>query len=439
MRLAPLALIAVGWSPVGAQPSLAPTQQLLVEPAELARWLRDRDPLVDAARARVTASAAQYQQSRVLPNPQLSVGAGGFVLGKTTTSDDGIDRRLTLGQTTVFTFGLQELVEIGKREPRRRAAELRMREAGETAVAALGTRIGNATSVLGRLAYLAAKREAVATNLEAAIRLRNNEKIRLDNKDLSPLEFGRIELDTHGIQMLLARTEAELAGTAAYCAAVLQAPCSTEKLEGVLDAAATLPAALPDPDAAIAARPLRNATRLEAGALNWDARLAENRRIPDLTLGVGYTFDNLVIAGNQHHTVALTVQFPLPFFDRGDRDAAVARATARALEQETRADAVEARGTVDSLLVQHRTLTHILQQLEAESIPRSTLIIAQTRKAFDLGQARLADLLSVERSHRDLLLEVLDVRFARFEVRSQLRQALGLDDQLARSVQRRTP
>ena len=78
-----------------------------------------------------------------------------------------------------------------------------------------------------------------------------------------------------------------------------------------------------------------------------------------------------------------------------------------------------------------------LAKLQNAEIPKSAQIIEQTRKAFDLGQARLADLLLVERSHRDLLLEVLDTRFDLFNVRAQLRQALGLDDAIARVAGRR--
>ena len=73
------------------------------------------------------------------------------------------------------------------------------------------------------------------------------------------------------------------------------------------------------------------------------------------------------------------------------------------------------------------------------TVPKSARIIEQTRRAFDLGQAPLADLLLVERAHRDLLLELLDTRFDLFNVRAQLRQQLGLDDQAARDAGGRNP
>jgi outer membrane protein, heavy metal efflux system len=373
----------------------------------------------------------------VLPNPQLTFTTGGFVIGQTNASDGGATSHapLSLGQTTNYELGLGELIEIGKRGPRKDAADTRAREAGITAIGALGDRLGDATAALGKLTYATAKRDVAAVNLEAAKKLRDNEKVRLDNKDLSPLEYGRIELDTEELELQLGRAQAELASSIATCGAVLYASCAVPGLDSAaLDAGAPLPAKLPEADAAIEQRPKLVAQKLEAQALGFDASLASARKIPDPTIGIGYTLDNLTIAGNQHQSLLFSVGIPLPFFDRGDHDAAAARANARALAAEDKAAVREAHGVVEALRAQHETLVTMLQRLESDSVPKSTLIIVQTQKAFDLGQARLADLLLVERAHRDLLLEVLDTRFDLFTVRAQLRQALGLDDEVARNA-----
>jgi outer membrane protein, heavy metal efflux system len=416
----------------------APVAALLANPVQLAAWLTDRDPMIESSRARVDAAHEATEQARVLPNPQLNFTAGGFVLGQT-NADDGMSAAsrmpLSLSQTTNYELGLSELIELGKRGPRKSAADTRAREAGVTAVGAFGDRLGDATAALGKLTYATAKRDVAAVNLEAAKKLRDNEKVRLDNKDLSPLEYGRIELDTEELELQLGRAEAELASSIATCGAMLYASCAVPGLDSAaLDAGAPLPANLPEPDAAIEQRPKLVAQKLEAQALGFDASLANARKIPDPTIGVGYTLDNLTIAGNQHQSLLFSIGIPLPFFDRGDHDAAAARANARALAAEDKAAVREAHGVVEALLAQHKTLVTTLQRLESDSVPKSTLIIVQTQKAFDLGQARLADLLLVERAHRDLLLEVLDTRFDLFTVRAQLRQALGLDDEVARNA-----
>src|SRR5262249_8169532 len=212
--------------------------------------------------------------------------------------------------------------------------------------------------------------------------------------------------------LALGRAESELAGAVAVCTSILYAPCSPAGLDAaVLDGAAPLPEALPDPNTAIEQRPVRQAAALEAHALGEDARLAHNRRIPDPTVGVNYTYDQYQFGGNLPHQLALSVGFPLPLFDRGTHDDAAARSNARAIEAEDPAAVREAHGLVEALVAQRATLETTLKRLETESVPKSAQIILQTRKAFDLGQARLVDLLLVERAHRDLLQEVLDTRF----------------------------
>lgn len=436
--LIPIALVASASGGVRAKPA-PPLPTLLARPTELAAWLRERDPLVDAQRAKLEAARAAARQARVLPNPQLNLGVSDFVIGKTNAGSGGPGSEnppLPFGKTLIVTAGVDQLIELGKRAPRQNAADLRVRAAAETAAGTLGGRLGDATQTLGKLAYLASRRGVVATNLAAAEKLMASEKLRLEHSDLSAVEFARIELDTQAIALLLARAEADVAVAISACSATLLAACSADGLDdpAVLDAGAPLPATLPIADAAIESRPARAASRLEVLALGWDATLAHNRRIPDPTLGVGYTLDNLTVSGDQHQSLLFTIGIPLPIFDRGDHDEAAARSAARAEAAEDRAAVRDAAGQVEALLAQRAMLEAAIARLVADTVPKSTQIIAQTRRAFDLGQAPLADLLLVERAHRDLLLELLDTRFDLFNVRAQLRQQLGLDDQAARDA-----
>src|SRR5262245_6079816 len=158
MNRAVLSIIVLASSGVArAQP--APVATLLARPGELAAWLGERDPLVDAQRARLDAARAAARQTRALPNPQLTAGASDFVIGQSNAGNGGpgsANPPLTLGQTLIFTAGVEQLIELGKREPRQNAADLRVRAAAETATGTLGGRIGEATQTLGKLAYLAA-------------------------------------------------------------------------------------------------------------------------------------------------------------------------------------------------------------------------------------------------------------------------------------------
>ena len=413
---------------------------LLANPVQLAQWLHDRDPQLESAHAKVEAAEAAARQARVLPNPQLSLATGGYYLGAAPNDGNTPPRGLGLSDTTNFEIGVGELVEIGKRGPRRTAADLRIKEATAGAVGTLGSRVSDATTTLGKLAYVAARRDATAANLDAARKLEASEKTRLDHQDLSASEFARIQLDTADQELELGKAESELADALADCSATLYATCVATGLDqSALDAGAPLGDALPETETALEARPAREATRLEASALEWDATLAEKRRIPDPTVGVSYTFDNFTSSGNLHQQLVFSVGIPLAIFDRGDHDAAAARANAHALKAQERAELREAKGKVQALVTQRQSLLRRVKQLETDMVPKSSLIVEQTRKAFDLGQVRTADLLVVERQHRDYLLTALDTRFDLFNNRAQLRAVLGLDDAVARDADRRTP
>jgi cobalt-zinc-cadmium efflux system outer membrane protein len=420
---------------IAAERDIPTVRALLAEPSQLAQWLADQDPAIVAAQARVDAAVELREQATTLPNPQLTASAGGFVIGHTNPRTP----RLGLGETTAISAGLTELVELGKRGPRQRAARLRADAAAQLGAATLSGRLSEATLTLGKLAYVSAKRAVVAENLRAAQTLASLEKIRRDHADLSGAEYSRIELETQQLALQLARTEADVAVAVAMCGAILHTRCPTDDAidATALDAGAPIPTKLPaglGVDQAIDRRPGRRAAQLEKSALEADATLASHRAIPDLTLSVGYTLDNLTVAGNQHQTLMFAVGVPLPLFDRGANDAAAARASARAIDAEQRAVVREARGQVEALLAQRTTLEATVTQLQSEALPRSAQIVQQTRHAFDLGQTGLAELLLAERAHRQLVLDVLDTRFDLFNVRAQLRQVLGIDDQIALAV-----
>lgn len=432
IRLIAVALVVA--APPARAEAPVPVRPLLRDPAQLASWLARRDAPTEAARARHAAAVESARQVALRPNPVLSASVGGLVLGQTNPATPP----LGLAQTTNVTAGVSELIELGKRGPRQQAARLRADEAAETSVAVLGARLGDATAMLGKLAYVTARRGVVATNLDAARTLLGLERVRFEHQDLAGAELARIELDTQQLELQLGRADAEVATAVARCSALLQAPCVTEDLAdaATLDVGAPLPASLPASAAAIEHRPAREASRLEARALGADATLAAHRWIPDPTLGVAYTYDNLTVTGNQQQTALLSLSFALPVFDRGDHDAAAARATARAVLADAAAVAHEARGEIDALLAERATLQRTLDTLAGDAFPKSAQIVEQTRRSFDLGQAGLADLLLAERAHRELALEILDTRFDLFNARAQLRQQLGLDDEVARATAR---
>jgi outer membrane protein, heavy metal efflux system len=416
----------------------APVHTLLADPAQLAAWLRDHDPTARASQAKVEQAGELAEQAGVYPNPQLSAGLNDIALGVGNQPPPPMPPTpgpTGLLQTTNIAVGISELFEIGKRGPRREAAELRTREAIESSVENLGGRLSDATVALGKIAYVVAVRDVARQNLDAARQLEANERIRLEHQDLAGIDFARIELDTQELEVELTRADGDIAVALTACTATLFADCNVDGLDvATLDTAAALPAEPSAAGRAVADRPSHQAQRLEASALGQDAVLADHRKIPDPTVGLTYTYDNYNFSGSLPQSIAVSVGFPLPLLDRGNHDAAAARANARSIELQEDATIRTELGAVEGLRKQFAAVKATLDRYERESLPRSRAIIEQARKAFDLGQTGLAELLLDERSYRDLVHKILDTRFELFNVRAQLRRALGLDDLAARGV-----
>jgi len=441
-RINYLCLICILLATVSAHADTPPTiRALLVEPAQLAVWLRDHDPTARASQAKVEQAHALAEQAGVYQNPQLNLGVGDVAIGAGNLPPaDPMSASVMRGPTGVFQtsnvgIGISELFELGKRGPRRQAAELRTHEAIETSIENLGDRLSDATVTLGKIAYVVAVRDVAKDNLDAAKQLEANERVRLEHKDLAGIDFARIELDTQELEVELTRADADIAVALAACSATLFAECTIEGLDvATLDSAAAIPAEVVDVARAVVERPSHQAQRLEVSALGQDAVLADHRKIPDPTIGLTYTYDNYNYSGSLPHSISLSVGFPLPILDRGDHEAAAARANARSIALQEDATIRTELGTVEGLRKQFVAVKATLDRYERESLPRSEAIVVQARKAFDLGQTGLAQLLLDERAHRDLAHKILDTRFELFNVRAQLRRALGLDDLTARGA-----
>src|SRR5438093_1241227 len=260
------------------------------------------------------------------------------------------------------------------------------------------------------------------------------QRSRLENGDLSGNDFDRLLVDTLLLESEVDANRQESESTAAACGAVLADPCSVAGagIESVNRAAALPPA--PDARAAIERRPDIQALALARDAANRDALLAHRRRIPDPSLSLGYTHDNLTISGDQPRTFLFSIAIPLPVFDRGQHEASRAEARARELEWMAAGARQRGRADVDALLKRRASLERTLGELLGQAVPKSKGVLEATLGAVNRGGMSMTDLLLARRTHTDLLLKVMDLQFDLFIVRNDLRRALGLDADLARAA-----
>ncbi len=408
----------------GADDLPARVDALLADDDALAGWLLAHSPSVRAAGQRVVQARADRDQSRMLQNPALAASYSDVPVGATNPPGLG------LRDTAILAVTLSQTVELGKRGPRGAAADLRLSAEGENALASLAAEIGSARAALARVAYLKARQAALEGVLAEARQSLALQRSRLDNGDLSGNDYDRLELDATLEAADVAQNAADVRAALESCAAALGATCEAGVAsEALLDSAAPIAADDEPRDDVLRERPDLRALDFARASAGQDARLARRRSIPDPNLSLGYTRDRLTISGDQPRTLTFGVSVALPFFDRGQHDAA--RAEARALETQATLEAARLRARADaaSLAERHRLLAKTLADIEDDALPKSLRVLRSTESAFGQGELSMTDLLLARRTHTDLVLKSMELRFAAFEARNDLRQALGLDAQ----------
>jgi outer membrane protein TolC len=135
--------------------------QLLRDPIRLVSWLRENNEDVRATVARVGQAEADLAQSRLPPPPSLSTNLSDLTLGATNPAG------LRFAETAIYSVGLSQTVELGKRGPRIAAARLRLSAGEEDYLDALSDAIGRARLALGRVAYLRTRTEALEESLSS--------------------------------------------------------------------------------------------------------------------------------------------------------------------------------------------------------------------------------------------------------------------------------
>ena len=405
----------------------APIATLLADPNALVTWLRQMNPDVRAAQARVAQADAQLGSTRLWQNPTLELGLNNISVGRFNRPAAGVSRADTLS----YSVGLSQTFELGKRGPRSDAAKLHRDASSEEYRSTLLGLVSEARAAMTRVAYLGARQHLLGDSLLSAQSMAALTKIRLDRGDVSGVDYARLVLDAERVERDVADNRSDLQDALADCEATLFAPCQADDI--ALDAAEKSAGgqfAADDLEGVIASRPDLRALRFEQQASVAEQALHRRSAIPDPTLGVSYTRDYYEAAGAQPYTVGVSASIPLPFFDHGQYQALAAQHRAEELSAVLQSAQRHAASDARSLLIRRRVLQRKLENIQQAALPRSKDVVESTITAYERGQISMTDLLIARREHASLLLEEADTRFALFNVENDLRRALGIDQNL---------
>ena len=152
---------------------------LLADASRLLDWLRDRNADVGAAAARVTQAEGELAQSRLRPNPSLTLGLSDLTVGSTNPPG------LHFSDTSIYALTMSQTLEVGKRGPRMESARLRLESERQSYVDTLAQKTAEAREALGRVAYLKLRQALLLQSRATAREVLDLQRARLDKGDLS--------------------------------------------------------------------------------------------------------------------------------------------------------------------------------------------------------------------------------------------------------------
>jgi outer membrane protein, heavy metal efflux system len=401
-----LTLVVALLSSRAAEP---PALQLSALPdrATLAALLWEGAPRLAPFRTRVAEAEGERVRAGLLPNPTLDASWNTIPVGPTNPS--GLDR--PVANVPNYAFGLSELVELGKRGPRRRAASALTASAREDARAALFDAYFDVSDKIAGVATAELRMAALVELAEDARKLTEIQRARAQRGDAAQLDVDRAALEEEKLRASVAEERAKIGAGLRECAEILGSSCQPF---GSRSAAQDYLAQRPAASAALEERPDLRSLEHQAAAAEATLDLARSRAIPDPTLRVGYVYDRFLAAGNQGNSVFVGVSVPLTFFDHGQADVRIA-AAALANAQRSRAVLLDlARAQSERVLEQGAAVEERRRRLRDVSLPLAQSVVKRLEEAVRRGGAPLPDLLLARRTLGELAAEAADLDLSAF-------------------------
>ncbi len=390
----------------------------------LAAIVWERSPELAQARARVVSARAELDRSRRLPNPQLELSWNTIPVG--TTNPPNLPHPLS--QVPNYAAFLSELIEIGKRGPRQRAARLASDAAWLDAAEALRQRILALLESVGRVAWAETRAAALSDLASDAAQLTQLQQARADRGDAAALDADRARLEEEKLRAGLAEERQRLAAALVECSGIVGAACEpfsdVERARAFLESTAVVPGG--EASKLVEDRPDLRSLEAQARSAHAAESLARTRAIPDVTLRVGFTYDQFLVSGNQGKSVSIGASLPLPLFERGQTDQAQAAAAAFAAEQSRQLLLEQARRELTSLATQIERLRQRRASMQKEILPLARHVVESLTAALGTGGATLQDVLLARRTLGETLLDFVDLELAAVQAALQVRRVGGM-------------
>ncbi len=363
----------------------------------------------------IESSKGQQITARLFPNPVAQIGnVASFTQGN------------TLAKTGAFTLQIQQLFELaGKRGYRIESAGFGVRSAEadfEDAVRQLGFTIKDAYYRV----VVAQRRLALAEeNRDRFARILDVNTIRFKKGYIAEVDLIRIRLQVVDFQSQVIEAIQEGESARADLRQLLRlSPASKLELTTEMDYRRV------DPDmgklrsVALEIRPDIKSRRAAVSQREADLKLAKAFRVPDVTIGAGYSVQGPRGPDNQQMAI-LNLGVPLPLFNRNQGGIVQAEAGVQSAQAELDRTVNQVENQVDvayhNLLQSRRLVEAYLAGVLEDA--RSTFTIVE--RAYERGGATILDLLDAARTSRTIQQNFIEALFSYQRNLFQLESSVG--------------
>jgi cobalt-zinc-cadmium efflux system outer membrane protein len=385
-------------------PALAAPQQQTASGAsytleQLETIAEQHNPTLGEARAAVEAARGRVRQAGLWPNPRIGylgteIRGGSFAGGQ---------HGVFLEQPILLGGKLHAAQQVLEQQAAARQAELERQQ----------LRVRGGLRLAFYVALAAQQRVALWQDL---VRLTTDalettrQLFNVGQADQADVLSAQVELDRARMSLLAAQQQ-QAATWTALATAVGKPDLPAGILQGDLEA---LPALDP---AQVLARieqqsPALRLAQSELAAAEASVHLARSRRMPDLSLRVGFQQDRelLTAAGASTGGIGFAeLSLTLPVFNRQQGELAAASADRQQAQQELLRTRLELRRRAAQLLADYQSARAALDRLRTQTIPLARQAYQLYLTRYEQGAASYPQVLVSQRSYLELRLEYIDL------------------------------
>ena len=404
------AFILAGAAGAQEKASFRPTGALDLR--TLGEWVARRSSRVQGDLVALDAAQTEVAQARLYGNPQLDGSWATIPVGP--TNPEGVSSRLT--SIPSYGLGISYTFLIGKRGPRQRRAAATVDSDRATVAATTRAQALELARLLGEMAVASLRVAGLSELVEQQKGSITLAETRVTAGLGTPLDVDRLQIERSRTEQQVLSNEIDLRRAQAACSALLALRCETF---ADTDAARTYLAAwtrraeIATP--AFERRPDLVALDAARRAALADADLAAATAIPDPTVRLGYLYDQFTLAGNQRHSVNLTVSIPLPSFDTGavQRSGALVHEARLSAQRSRLVAGAEARvASLREVLASQKGRRDMLLR---DMLPKARLVVLDLEKAANARLIPLTDVIQARRTLNELLVQEAETQGDAFE------------------------